>query len=127
MKRFDTINVIPLIDVMLVLLAMVLTTASFIVHDSIKLDLPTTESTQAYQPSDQKSIQLSLDKTGQLFLDQVPLSLQQFQEKAALFNPKDAIVIQIDQATKFGDFVKVVDILKKYLLTNLTFLTDKAK
>ena len=37
MKKFDQINVIPMIDVMLVLLAIVLTTASFIAQDQTNL------------------------------------------------------------------------------------------
>lgn len=127
MKRFDSMNVIPLIDVMLVLLAIVLITASFIVHDSIKLDLPDTESTESYMPSDEKSIFLALDKTGQLFLDDKPIELTDFKTQAISFNKQDQIVVKIDESTKFGDFVKVVDILKLNKLTNLTFLTEKVK
>ncbi len=40
MKRIDTINVIPFIDIMLVLLVMVLTTATFIRTGLIPVDLP---------------------------------------------------------------------------------------
>jgi len=36
--KFDTINVVPFIDIMLVLLVIVLTTASFIQTGLIKLD-----------------------------------------------------------------------------------------
>lgn len=39
-KRFDSINVIPFIDIMLVLLVMVLTTATFIKQGIIPVDLP---------------------------------------------------------------------------------------
>lgn len=39
-KRFDQINVIPFIDIMLVLLVMVLTTATFIKQGIIPVDLP---------------------------------------------------------------------------------------
>ena len=42
-KRFDSINVIPFIDIMLVLLVMVLTTATFIRQGIINVDLPTTK------------------------------------------------------------------------------------
>ncbi len=40
MKRIDSINVIPFIDIMLVLLVMVLTTATFIKTGLIPVDLP---------------------------------------------------------------------------------------
>ena len=40
MKRIDGINVIPFIDIMLVLLAIVLTTATFIVEGRLEIRLP---------------------------------------------------------------------------------------
>lgn len=40
MKRIDTINVIPFIDIMLVLLAIVLTTATFISRGVIEVHYP---------------------------------------------------------------------------------------
>jgi biopolymer transport protein ExbD len=39
-KEFDYINVIPLVDVMLVLLTITLTTSSFIAGGMIPMDLP---------------------------------------------------------------------------------------
>jgi len=39
-KRFDEINVIPFIDIMLVLLVMVLTTATFIKQGVITVEFP---------------------------------------------------------------------------------------
>ena len=39
-KKFDSINVIPFIDIMLVLLVMVLTTATFIKQGVIPVNLP---------------------------------------------------------------------------------------
>ncbi len=41
MKRFDQINVIPFIDIMLVLLAIVLTTATFISQGRLDINVPT--------------------------------------------------------------------------------------
>ena len=46
-KRFDEINVIPFIDIMLVLLVMVLTTATFINQGVIPIELPTALSDNA--------------------------------------------------------------------------------
>lgn len=50
MKRFDTINVIPFIDIMLVLLAIVLTTASFIATGKLDIAVPQSSSTEALPP-----------------------------------------------------------------------------
>ena len=44
-KKFDSINVIPFIDIMLVLLVMVLTTATFIKQGVIPVNLPEAKAT----------------------------------------------------------------------------------
>lgn len=126
MKRFDNINVIPLIDVMLVLLAVVLMSASFIVHDSMQLDLPKTKSTAAYQPKE-KTIVFTIDDKGNFFIDGTPTPLASLTEQAAQIEPNTPLVIQVDRQTQFGQFIKLVDIFKANQLNNLTFLTDKVQ
>lgn len=126
MKKFDSINVIPLIDVMLVLLAIVLTTASFIVHDALKLDLPDTQSTSSYQPTDNPTKHLAINDKGMLFLEDKAISFGDFKAEAAKINQKSDIVIKVDRQATFGKVVELVDILKSNHLNRLTFLTDKA-
>lgn len=127
MKRFDNINVVPLIDVMLVLLAVVLVTASFIVHDSLKLELPETESTTEYVPTKDETKNFAIDAEGLLYIDDQKTTFEQFKIDAALIAPKTGLIIKVDEKAKFGDFVKLVDILKANKLNNLTFLTEKAE
>lgn len=127
MKRFDTINVIPLIDVMLVLLAIVLTTASFIVKDSLNIDLPETESTQSYvPPKDELPIKLHIDADNRLFYNEAPASLHAIQRAVATVAKEQSIIIQVDKSADFGQFVSLIDLLKAQQLNNLTILT-KAK
>ncbi len=45
-KEFDYLNVIPLVDVMLVLLTIVLTTSTFIATGGIQVELPEAASTE---------------------------------------------------------------------------------
>jgi len=54
MKKFDQINVIPFIDIMLVLLAIVLMTATFIAQGKIDVNLPTSKA-PATPPSTPKA------------------------------------------------------------------------
>ena len=49
MKKFDEINIIPFIDIMLVLLAIVLITASFISQGKIQVNVPKASSTVAFK------------------------------------------------------------------------------
>jgi len=127
MKRFDTINVIPLIDVMLVLLAIVLTTASFIVKDSLNIELPETQSTQAYvPPTDEIPVKFHIDQQNQLYLNEEPQTMRVIQMKITGFDKDQSIIIQVDKKAEFGQFVELVDLLKAQQLSNLTILT-KAK
>lgn len=127
MKRFDDINVIPLIDVMLVLLAVVLTTASFIVQDSLKIDLPDTDNTAEYVPPKEKVINFAIDAKGDLFIDEKPTQFEAFKDIAKTYKKSTPLVIKVDDKAEFGRFIKLVDILKAHNLTNLTFLTEKNK
>ena len=126
MKRFDNINVIPLIDVMLVLLAIVLTTASFIVQDKLNIELPETENTQAYQPpSELKPIALAIDKANQIMLQDKPQDAEQLAAFLASLTKEQPITLRVDKQANFGTFVTVVDLLKGESLNNLTILTEK--
>lgn len=128
MKRFDNINVIPLIDVMLVLLAIVLTTASFIVKDNLKIELPETESTQAYVPSKEAPpLNFHIDHNNQIYLDEVAQTIDQIHGHIMTLNKKQTIVIQVDKSANFGSFVNLIDLLKKHQLNNLTILTKSKK
>lgn len=125
MPRFDTINVIPLIDVILVLLAIVLTTASFIVKDNLKIELPETASTQNYiPPADQPPIRFDIDKDNQLYLEEQPQTLQFSEQFLKTLTKEQTIIIQVDKKAEFGAFVSLIDLLKAQELNNLTILTQ---
>ena len=63
LKKFDSINVVPMIDIMLVLLVIVLTTATFIAKGVIPLRLPKAESATSLQKS--KTIDISISQNGE--------------------------------------------------------------
>ncbi len=125
MKRFDTINVIPLIDVMLVLLAIVLTTASFIVKDSLDIQLPETQNTQSYSPpSDLPIIHLAINANNEYFMDEQSFNFLEIEQKLSELAKDQSITLRVDQKTDFGSFVKIIDLLKGLNLQNLTILTE---
>lgn len=125
MKRFDQINVIPMIDVMLVLLAIVLTSASFIVQDKLNIDLPETQQTSTYKPADDITLRIAINADNQLFLNDQTTTFSTLNLTLQKANPDDAIEIRVDQKAEFGHFTKLIDQLKKYHLTNLNILTRK--
>ena len=110
-KRFDEINVIPFIDIMLVLLVMVLTTATFIKQGVIPVDLPTAKASDKKEI--EKEVTLYIDTKGQLFFDKTKVDLKQLKEKLMVISKKQTVVLKSDKESKFQDFVAVMDILKK--------------
>lgn len=124
MKRIDGINVIPFIDIMLVLLAIVLTTATFIVEERLEIQLPESEAQDT--PAKAEAVELAIDQDGRLFLGGAPTTLDDIKNRLAALSPNTPIVFRVDQDTRFAQFVKVVDLIKARGMDKLTILTRKS-
>lgn len=125
MKRFDQINVIPMIDVMLVLLAIVLTSASFIVQNKLNIELPETQQTDSYTPPETLSLRLAINADNQYFLNDQPISFDELARQLQQADSDQPIELRVDQKAEFGPFTKLIDLLKKYQLNQLNILTRK--
>jgi biopolymer transport protein ExbD len=121
MKRMDTINVIPFIDIMLVLLAIVLTTATFIVEGRLDIRLPKAAA-QARLESLER-VEIGVGREGDLYLDAAPVELEPLALRLSALDPQTAIVLRVDAQARFERFVAVVDLLKARGLDRLTILT----
>jgi biopolymer transport protein ExbD len=110
-KRFDSINVIPFIDIMLVLLVMVLTTATFIKQGVIPVNLPEAKATD--KKDEKKEITIYVNAEGETFFEKEKVSLAVLEEKLSGISKEQTVVLRSDKASKFQDFVSVMDILKK--------------
>jgi biopolymer transport protein ExbD len=102
----NQINVIPLVDVMLVLLVIVLTTATFITTGQIPVDLA-----KATEAADRKDVPLVITLTaeGQLYLNDS--AVQEHGLKGVLGqHPRESlVVVRADKVTILERFVQVVD------------------
>jgi biopolymer transport protein ExbD len=122
-ERFDKMNVVPFIDIVLVLLVIVLATASFVNNKSIKIDLPSASTKKA---EEKKSVVISIDKEGNYFYDKEPLSFEALQEKLYTLDPhKDLISLHTDKLTPFDYFVKVIDMMKSKGFENVSIVTKQ--
>lgn len=120
-ERFDKINVVPFIDIVLVLLVIVLATATFANKKMVKVDLPTASSKKV---SEKKSISISIDAKGDYFYEKNPLALKELEDRLKKLDPKkDVISLQTDQKTEFQKFVSIIDILKEKGFANLSIIT----
>lgn len=123
LPKKDGLNVIPLIDVMLVLLAIVLSVSTFIAQGQIKVELPSSD--QQSMPSDSPTILLSIDKEGSIFFDNVPVDIATLKEKIFALDSKTLLKLEIDKSSKFETFVQVADILKEKGHENVSIATSQ--
>ena len=123
-KKFDEINVIPFIDIMLVLLVMVLTTATFIKQGIIPVDLPQAKKTQKKEEK-KKEVTIYIDKQGNIYLEKEKLSKENLKQKLSTISKKDTIILRSDKNSKFQDFVTVMNALKQLNLENLYIVTKE--
>jgi len=122
-KRFDTINVIPFIDIMLVLLVIVLTTATFIAKGLISVELPQADA--QVQQSEVTEHSITIAKDGTYYLNKEKVSLDALKAKLKQFNVKDTIVLRGDKRSEFNYFVSIMSLLKKRGFEQLYIVTTQ--
>jgi len=122
-KRFDEINVIPFIDIMLVLLVMVLTTATFVNQGIIPIELP--EAKAAKKEDNQKEVTVYIDAKGDIFFEKEKVDLKTLEAKLSSVSKEQAVLLRSDKESKFQDFVSVMDILKRLNHEQLFIITKE--
>lgn len=123
LKKYDSINVIPFIDVLLVLLTIVLMTSTFISKGIIPISLPTASSAQNLKVN--KEIIIVIKDDGRLFCNNNIEGLNNIQEHVLQFPKGIAIHINSDKNAKFEVFVSVLVMLKRYEYENISIVTKK--
>ena len=122
-ERFDKMNVVPFIDIVLVLLVIVLATATFVTNQTIKVDLP---SASSEKNEERKSVHIAINKEGEYFYDKEALSLDLIKEKLMKLDPKkDLVSLHMDKESAFQYFVSIIDILKTKGFENISIITKK--
>jgi biopolymer transport protein ExbD len=106
---------------MLVLLVIVLTTASFIQTGIIKLDLPTSSSKIEEKPK--KELKISIKKNGDIFFDKEKVEQEEVEKRLLSHSKESPIHLYSDKEAKFDNFVFILDILKKNEYENLGIVT----
>ncbi|MEY3002178.1 MAG: hypothetical protein RLZZ428_553 [Pseudomonadota bacterium] len=122
-ERFDKMNVVPFIDIVLVLLVIILATATFVKNQSVQIDLP---SASSKKNEEKKSIQIAVNKEGIYSYQGEELSLESIKEKILQLDAqKDLISLRMDKSSQFQYFVDIVDILKTKDFKNISIITKK--
>lgn len=122
-KPFDSINVVPLVDIMLVLLTIVLTTASFISSGRIPVSLPQVSKADIEKRRD-TIIEISAD--GQIYLGGKAFSKDGLERELSTLPTQTPILVRADRDIRFQSFVDVADVLKKLKISKVAIQTESA-
>ncbi len=125
------INVVPYIDVMLVLLVIFMVTAPLLTQ-GVDVQLPQAAADPIVSPQNQEPLVLSIDADGALYLsvgdnEDAPLAAERVVELAAAVlrrNPKTPVLLKADQRVAYGAVVQAMVLLQQAGAANVGFLTE---
>jgi biopolymer transport protein TolR len=123
------INVVPLVDIMLVLLVIFMVTAPFL-NESIDVDLP--EVTAASASTEKKDKIITVNKQGQVFIegeDKTPYDIESL--GPALQNlfaedtsPEKTLFLRADKTVPYGTVVKIMALAKQVGIARIGMITE---
>ena len=119
------INVVPLVDVILVVLIIFMVTAPMIMKPSINVNLPKAASGEATVPS---KLNITISSDGKLVLDGKPVEDTDVQNAAleeVKKNPEIQAIIAADKDVPHGRVVSVLDIVKGAGVKKFAISIDK--
>ena len=123
-KEFDYINVIPLVDVMLVLLTIVLTTSTFIATGAFPVELPTATKS----PTDIiKTLTVEIDVSGNIYLNSEHVSLDELKSSLKARPKETPILIRADRNSHLQAFVDVLDVVKNLEFKRASLQTEEKR
>jgi biopolymer transport protein ExbD len=119
------INVTPMVDVVLVLLVIMMVSATYIVAQSLKVELPKSASADEAVTS---VAQVSISKDGKFFFKQQPVTESELTDKLRAAKASGAevnLVISADSAAQHGNVVHVIDLAKREGITKFAINVDR--
>lgn len=119
------LNVVPLIDVMLVLLVIVLCAASFIEYGKVDIKLPKSKDGSKEFP--QERIEILLNSENMISINDKNVNLDALKAKLKDLSKDTFILFKGDERAQFGEFVVILQILKELELANFVIMTEVVK
>jgi biopolymer transport protein TolR len=121
-STLSEINMVPFIDVVLVLLIIFMITAP-ILQSGIEVDVPKT--TTVKEINEQRLV-ITIDKNQLVYIGDSPINIHQLgsKVKAQLRKPQDSVFLRADETIPFGTFAKVIDALRQSGVSNISIVTE---
>ena len=125
-KSYDDINVTPMVDLYLVLLLIfiIMTTAGV---QGTKVNLP--KASSASKMDAPKSQAITVNNEGKVFLNTVPVSLEELEQKLAAIKaktPEFPVVVRGDSQTQYQMIMNVLDVLGRSGISQIGLATQAA-
>lgn len=124
-ETLASINVIPLVDIILVVLIIFMVTAPMFLKPSIGVNLPKAASGDSTKPS---QLSISLGLNGKLMLNGLPSDLQSIKQKASDEFSKNAevqAIIAADKDVPHGEVISILDAIKELGIKKFAISIDK--
>ena len=120
MKKFDSINIIPFVDVLLVLLAIIIISSTLVEKKIIPLSLASASASKVLKSDD---VVLSIRKDGKVYFKKQLITIDALDVKLEKLSKNTFIAINCDKDTLFSSFVAVLDLIKSKKFDNLSIIT----
>ncbi len=124
-KEIAEINMIPFVDIVLVILIIFMATATFMVEGKIPVNLPKSETGEAKEVKEKK-IEVSIKKNGDIYIDGNKVEkkdLKDFLEKVK--SKEKVVILRADKSTPFEKIVFVIDTCRKAGIEKYLIETEK--
>jgi biopolymer transport protein ExbD len=125
-KPYDDINITPMLDLAYVLLVIFILMCTASVQ-GMKVNLPKASPSPSLAKPKTKSI--TVNNEGQLFLDTVPVNLQELEQRLAqqkAATPEFPVVLKGDSLTQYQGVMDVLDVLGRLGITQVGLATKAA-
>ncbi len=113
-RIMSDINMIPFIDVSLVLLLIFMIMTPLMVRSQLKINLPSTKDSQQ-DLTRKETIQVQVDRTGTAYLSGMPVApdLLESRLRQLLKDPNQPVVVEADKDVPFQHVITVMDAAKR--------------
>jgi biopolymer transport protein ExbD len=121
------INVTPMVDVVLVLLVIMMVSATYIVQQSLKVELPKTATSDEAASS---PAAVTITRDGSFFYGAAPVNEAQLVadlRSAVQANPDVNLIVTADERSFHGSVVHVIDLAKVEGITKFAINVDRTK
>lgn len=121
-STLSEINMVPFIDVVLVLLIIFMITAP-ILQSGIEVDVP---KTHTIKEINQERLVVTVDKAQRIYLGNEAINIHDLgpRIKSELKNSKEGIFLRCDETVPFGIFASVIDTLRVSGISNISIVTE---